>query len=583
MTFPHPSRPALRQAALLVLAAAIAGAGLAASAAGSDSTRASTAAADSVIVRARPGSEAGAEALVRRLGGSVRARLRIIGGFSATLPTKALGALRSSGAVLSVTPNTRLAPQSSSYADYDPASDTYSMASITQLTGARSWWRAGYTGAGVDVAMVDSGVAPVEGLDGAGKIVDGPDLSLESQAPNLRYLDTYGHGTFMAGLIAGRGGEPSSDAPAATYLGMAPDARIVSLKVATADGGTDVSEVIAAIDWIVQHRTDDGLDIRIINLSYATDAVQDAGIDPLAYAAEQAWKQGLVVVAAGGNYGFQSHMNSAPALGDPALDRYVVAVGSSDSLGTPSLADDVLPAFSPWPKRGATRGVDLVAPGVHIQGLRVANSFIDANHPEGLINGRYFRGSGTSQSAAIVSGAAALILEKYPDATPDQVKKLLTTFAYPIKGKSQAIGAGELQLGPALASPLPSSMQTWASSSGTGSLEGSRGSNHIARDGVVLSGEQDIFGAPVDTTALAAAEATGNSWSGGVWNGNSWSGDGWSGNSWSGNSWSGNSWSSSVWSGNSWSGNSWSSSVWSGSSWSGSSWSDGNWAGAVWG
>jgi serine protease AprX len=276
-------------------------------------------------------------------------------------------------------------------------------------------------------------------------------------------------------------------------------------------------------------------------------------------------------------------MSSAPALGDPALDRYVVAVGSSDSLGTPSLADDVLPAFSPWPKRGATRGVDLVAPGVHIQGLRVANSFIDANHPEGLINGRYFRGSGTSQSAAIVSGAAALILEKYPDATPDQVKKLLTTFAYPIKGKSQAIGAGELQLGPALASPLPSSMQTWASSSGTGSLEGSRGSNHIARDGVVLSGEQDIFGAPVDTTALAAAEATGNSWSGGVWNGNSWSGDGWSGNSWSGNSWSGNSWSSSVWSGNSWSGNSWSSSVWSGSSWSGSSWSDGNWAGAVWG
>ncbi len=219
MTFPHPSSPALRRAALLVLAGAIAGAGLAASVAGSGSTRAS-AAADSVIVRARPGSEAGAEALARRLGGSVRARLQIIGGFSATLPANALGALRSSSAVLSITPNTRLAPQSSSYsADYDPASDIYSMASITQLTGARSWWRAGYTGAGVDVAMVDSGVAPVEGLDGAGKIVDGPDLSLESQAPNLRNLDTYGHGTFMAGLIAGRGGEPSSDAPAATYLG----------------------------------------------------------------------------------------------------------------------------------------------------------------------------------------------------------------------------------------------------------------------------------------------------------------------------------------------------------------------------
>jgi serine protease AprX len=229
----------------------------------------------------------------------------------------------------------------------------------------------------------------------------------------------------------------------------------------------------------------------------------------------------------------------------------------------------------------------LVAQGVHVQGLRVANSYIDANHPEGLLDTRYFRGSGTSQSAAIVSGAAALILEKYPAATPDQVKKLLEDAAYPIKGKSQQIGAGELQLGPALAGALPSALQTWPSSTGTGSLEGSRGSDHVTRDGVVLSGEQDIFGATIDTPSLALAEAAGNSWSGGVWNGSTWSGNSWSGNSWSGNSWSGNSWSdtdwsSSVWSGNSWSGNSWSGNSWSGGSWSGSSWSGGSWAGASW-
>ena len=177
-------------------------------------------------------------------------------------------------------------------------------------------------------------------------------------------------------------------------------------------------------------------------------------------------------------------MNSAPALGDPALDRYVVAVGSSDSLGTPSLADDVLPAFSPWPKRGATRGVDLVAPGVHIQGLRVANSFIDANHPEGLINGRYFRGSGTSQSAAIVSGAAALILEKYPDATPDQVKKLLTTFAgYPIKGKSQADRCGRASARDAPSHPhCRARCKHGRPRSGTGSPRGfSRLESHRAR------------------------------------------------------------------------------------------------------
>ena len=593
MTAATPQRrTTVGRPAAMILPLALVLAGLAASTLGSmnpSSAAAATGRLGNAIVRARPGHEAAAEAVVVKLGGSVGMRLRIIGGFSATLPAGTADAVRASGDVLSVSPNGRLQAQSSSYSSaYDPSSDGYSMAQVTQLSGARAWWQAGYTGEGVDVALIDSGVSPVDGLSSPGKIVNGPDLSFESQAPNLTYLDTFGHGTFIAGLIAGRDGPATSNAPASTYLGMAPDARIVSLKVATADGGTDVTQVIAAIDWVVQHRSDTGLNIRIINLSYATNSQQDAAVDPLAYAAEQAWKKGLVVVAAGGNYGFQSHMNNAPALGDPAFDRYVVAVGSSDSKGTPSLADDTVPDFTPWPKRGATRSVDLVAQGVHLQGLRVANSFIDATHPEGLLDSRFFRGSGTSQSAAIVSGAAALILQKHPGATPDQVKKLLQQTAYPIKAKAQQIGAGELQLGPALAAALPSAAQTWSSSTGTGSIEGSRGTDHLARDGVVLSGEQDIFGAPVDTSLLAALEAAGNSWSGGTWNGNSWSGNSWSGNSWSGNtwagnSWSGNSWSTGTWSGSSWSGNSWSSTDWSGNSWSGNSWSGDSWAGDSWG
>ena len=216
------------------------------------------------------------------------------------------------------------------------------------------------------------------------------------------------------------------------------------------------------------------------------------------------------------------------------------------------------------------------------------NSFIDAGHPEGFLSSRYFRGSGTSESTAITSGAAALVLEKYPDATPDQVKKLLMDTAAPIKGNRRAIGAGELQLGPALSASLPSWRQTWPASTGTGSLEASRGTDHLTRDGVVLQGEQDIFGRPVSTPSLAALEAAGSSWSGGAWNGSSWSGSSWSGSSWSGNTWSGNTWSGSSWSaanwtGNSWSGSSWSSTDWSGNSWSGSSWSGGSWAGESWG
>jgi serine protease AprX len=173
-------------------------------------------------------------------------------------------------------------------AGYDPASDVNSMASTTDYTGAQAWWAAGYTGRGVDVAIIDSGVSPVDGLNTPGKVIYGPDLSLESQAPNLTNLDTFGHGTFMAGLIAGRDADltaPYEQAPASAYRGMAPDARIVSIKVATADGGTDVSQVIAAIDWVVQHRNDDGMNIRVLNLSYGTNSSQWYGVDPLAYAA----------------------------------------------------------------------------------------------------------------------------------------------------------------------------------------------------------------------------------------------------------------------------------------------------------
>ena len=162
---------------------------------------------------------------------------------------------------------------------YDPATDPYSMSNTTSWTGAAAWWQAGYTGAGVDVAVIDTGVNPVEGLATPGKIVYGPDLSLESQADAFRNLDTNGHGTFMAGLIAGRDSalqQPYAAAPASAYRGMAPDARIVSIKVGVADGGVDVSQVIAAIDWVVQHRYDNGMNIRVINLSYGTNSTQDA-------------------------------------------------------------------------------------------------------------------------------------------------------------------------------------------------------------------------------------------------------------------------------------------------------------------
>jgi serine protease AprX len=465
---------------------------------------------------------------------------------------------------------------------YDPASDPYSMQNITAADGAQAWWNAGDTGKGVDVAVIDTGVSPVAGLNAPGKVINGPDLSLESQAPSLQYLDTNGHGTFMAGLIAGNDGQPGG------YRGVAPDARIVSLKVGVADGGVDVSQVIAAIDWVVQHANDDGMNIRVLNLSYGTNSTQPYQVDPLAYAVEQAWKAGIVVVAAAGNSGYQRGA-SAQGLADPGYDPQILAVGGADTMGTAAPWDDQVASYSASAAScgAGCRAPDLIAPGTHLQGLRVPDSYIDQNNPAGVLSDQYFRGSGTSEATAFVSGAAADLLQRYPQLTPDQVKAMLTSSCDKLSSyKWKQDGCGELDLNKLFTASVPStfaSQQYNAPSTGTGLLETSRGYDHISINGAVLQGEQDIFGAPFASAAMAALEAAGSSWSGGIWNGSLWTGSSWSGSSWSGSSWSGSSWSGSSWSGSSWSGSSWSGSSWSGSSWSGSSWSGGSWLGASWG
>ena len=465
---------------------------------------------------------------------------------------------------------------------YDPTSDPYSMQNITAADGAQAWWNAGDTGKGVGVAIIDTGVSPVAGLNASGKLTYGPDLSLDSQNSSLQNLDANGHGTFMAGLIAGNDGQPGG------YRGVAPDARILSLKVGVTDGGADVSQVIAAIDWVVQHRNDNGMNIRVLNLSYGTNSTQAYGIDPLAYATEQAWKAGIVVVSAAGNSGYQNGA-SAQGLADPAYDPQILAVGGADTMGTGTPWDDQVGSYSAGAAscNSSCRAPDLIAPGTHLQGLRVPGSYIDQNNPSGALSDKYFRGSGTSEATAFTSGAVADLLQRYPQLTPDQVKAMLTSSCDKLSSYNwKQQGCGELDMSKLLSLPVPSvsaSQQNNVPSTGTGSLEASRGSDHITLNGVVLQGEQDIFGMPFNSAAIASLEAAGHSWSGGVWNGSSWSGSSWSGSSWSGSSWSGSSWSGSSWSGSSWSGSSWSGSSWSGSSWSGSSWSGGSWLGASWG
>jgi serine protease AprX len=554
--------------------------------AGAFATRAAAAAPSGVghvIVRTVPGRERVVERLITAHGGSIGLELSLIHGFAATVPGQALDVLAADRDVLVVSPDGRISLSGT----YQQSGDPYSMRNVEESIRATNMWSAGYTGAGVDVALIDSGVAPVQGLTVSGKVLNGPDLSLESQDPSLRYLDTFGHGTHMAGIIGGRDEAAVSGAYAndsTDFLGMAPDARIVSIKVADAHGNADVSQVIAAIDWVVQHAHDPGMNIRVMNLSFGTASSQSYVLDPLAFAAEVAWRQGITVVAAVGNAGI-----SANGLADPAYDPYLIAVGAADHHGTGQYSQWDVATFSQ--AGDGNRNPSILAPGAHIQSLRDPGSFIDETYPGGAINDRFFRGSGSSQAAAVVSGALALMFQEHPSMTPDQAKQMLKDQANGLR-KSSGFGPKQgqlaIRLDTVLSGPVPIATQVFPTSTGAGTLEASRGGAHLVSDGVSLQGEQDIFGHAFNAGAMAALEATGNSWSGGMWNGNSWTGNSWTGNSWSGNSWAGNSWTvaswaGSSWDGNSWAGNSWTGNSWTGNSWNGNSWTGNSWASALWG
>jgi serine protease AprX len=466
---------------------------------------------------------------------------------------------------------------------YDPVTAKGSLFHVADVVGAHDSYAAGYTGKGVGIALIDTGVTEVPGLT-SGNVWHGPDLSFDSQDPELAHKDAHGHGTHLASLIAGRdqAGTPSSYLDPGRFTGIAPDATLVSLKVGASDGAVDVSQVIAAIDWAVAHRDDPGLDIRVINLAYGTDSLQDPAVDPLAFAVENAWRHGIVVVVAGGNDG-----SSSMSLANPARDPYVLSVGADDTKGTVDTKDDDVPA---WGSRGTNqRHVDVVAPGVSVLGLRVPGGYSDERHPEARVGTRFARASGTSQAAAVVSGQIALLLQENPSLTPDQVKKKLTTTAEPIPRESnQYRGRGVTDVHSAQVTADGAARQAGLPvGSGTGSLEAARGSSHVF-DGVApLVGERDIFGNAWNGAAWAAATSTGTVWDGGSWRGVQLTGDGWNGRiwrsaEWTGGTWTGRMWAGESWTGGKWAGRMWAGDTWTGGKWAGRMWADSSWSGSMW-
>jgi serine protease AprX len=318
----------------------------------------------------------------------------------------------------------------------------------------------GPTGAGVGVAVLDSGVTTTSDL-GSSRIVGWKDFVNKHKTP----YDDAGHGTFVAGLIAGDGTAslPLDDGGYATvqFRGVAPQANIVGVKVLDKTGQGRASSVMAGVLWAIAHKQE--YNIRVLNLSIGSNPVAPADFDPIARAVEFAWKNGITVVCAAGNEG---EFGPGGIL-SPGNSPYVITVGASDTRQTATIGDDAVASYSSvgptlWDEYAKP---DLVTPGNRLISLRVKGSYIDANYPENLIpvasyaptapdtEPSYLMLSGTSTSAPVGAGVAALMIGQDPTLSPDDVKVRMIATADPLPGATRfQQGAGLLDAAGALES-----------------------------------------------------------------------------------------------------------------------------------
>jgi serine protease AprX len=455
-----------------------------------------------VLVEAH--SVGAASAAVAAVDGHTDLQLPLISGVSAQVDADQLHALADNPNVV-VFPDATMHPTSLSYSAANVDTQVSAMDPGSDLSPN--------AGEGVGVALIDTGVTPTSDLNGS-RLVQGLDLSGDGDN-----IDHYGHGTFMAGLIAGDG-TASANAPV-HHIGVAPGATLVAVKVAGADGSTTVSHVIAGIGWVVTHR--DAYNIRVLNLSFGIDVPMPYQADALDGAAEAAWAAGITVVASAGNEG----LNSVTAPGD---DPYVVTVGATDTHGTISTSDDTVPSWSGTQDFHDYSKPDVVAPGVSLVSLRDPGSTIDTQHPEGRVDATYFRGTGTSMSTAMVSGAAAVIAAHHPGATPDDIKGALADSGHALVGSNAP--AVDLQA----ADNATASPDWWQH-------------YKVAFGGLGIKLKD---GMPWTSSRWTADNWEASRWTAARWTAARWTADAWAAARWTDESWTAARWTAQAWPSQSW-------------------------------
>ncbi|MGE5605967.1 MAG: S8 family peptidase [Bacteroidota bacterium] len=276
----------------------------------------------------------------------------------------------------------------------------------------------GFTGKDMVAAVIDTGIYPhTDLIYPENRIIGWYDLVNERDNP----YDDNGHGTHIAGIIAGNGAISRG-----RFRGMAPEAKLVGVKALDRNGSGNTSDVIAAIEWCIKNR--EQYKINAINLSLGSIAQDSCRNDPLCRAATAAWKNGIVVCVAAGNDGPE-----AGTINTPGINSFVITVGNLDDNATIEWDDDQLnPSSSRGPTIDNINKPDLLAPGTTINSLRVPRGY------------RAF--SGTSMATGVVTGAVLQILQKNPDLAPDEVKRLLVNHTRFLDLDTNQQGAGVINL-----------------------------------------------------------------------------------------------------------------------------------------
>ncbi|MEM9773300.1 MAG: S8 family serine peptidase [Chloroflexota bacterium] len=369
------------------------------------------------------------KALVESYGGEVTSELTIIKGAGAMLSAEAAEQLNQMQGVM-VTPNHGVVGIQSIGDNMDPedeVTDVHQTADYTEVTGANQVWEQGVTGDGVTVAVLDTGVTRFKGIkkdtNKELRLVAWKDVIRETKLikkfgeipedATLKPKDPNGHGTHIAGIIANS--EKGHDDK--NWMGIAPDANLLPVRVLNRKGRGTYESVILGIQYEVENK--DEFNVRVMNLSLVSNVQSPYWADPMNQAVSAAWDSGIVVVAAAGNSG-----SDPLTISVPGNNPYVITVGAFTDNFTPDNWDDdyITPFSGAGPTHDAFIKPDVVASGAHMVSLMKKNSYLAKEYPDNFFGKRYASLAGTSQATAVTSGVVALMLQQHPDLTPDEVK-----------------------------------------------------------------------------------------------------------------------------------------------------------------